>query len=343
MKRAIAVAVAALSWLMSVPASAQDEQPVSWLHVERTEQAADCPDASEVARRVNQIAGRSAIAERDVASVGLSVYLDRSAEGYSAKIELYGRRAGERRLTDPGDTCVDLAHALAVTLALLLDEAAVPPQPAALSPLPEPVRPLPPPRGTEALFEPEFRREPEPARPPPTWTVDAGAMQTAGLLNGAVPSVHVGSDFVVAGPFSVGGGMLWLPTDTVDFEGGEVELSLVTWFVQGCLTFLRGQAPIALSVCAFPTAGVLTGVGTGFATDQRASQSWLAGGASVVADGQIVGPLGFSARLAGVVPLSREFVVETEGGGEPGEGSGVAFESSPVGVLAGVAVRATIF
>jgi len=347
MKRAIGIAVAALSWLVSVPGLAQDEEPVAWLHVSRTELAAECPGPREIAVRVNEIAGRRALVEQDVAGLGLSVRFDRSPQGFTAEISLYGRRSGRRRLIDPGDTCADLTDALAVTLALLLDEGAVEPQVSPMvSPEPpreEPPKEQPPERAPEPFFEPEFRRRPTPPEPPPTWTVDLGAMQTGGILSSAAPAGVIGTDFVFADPFSVGAGMLWMPSDKLEFAGGQVQLSLVAWLVQGCVTFLRGQTPIAVSVCVFPAAGVLTGDGTGYATDRQASQSWLAGGASVVADGQIVGPLGFSARLAGVVPLSRDFIVETEGGGEAAEASGVAFETSPAGVLAGLSVRATIF
>lgn len=341
MKRASWIAAGALTCIMPAPARAENQELVAWLHVERTDSALDCPDARGMAARVNEIAGRDAIAERDVAGLGVAVRIDRTEEGYAAFIHIYGGRAGERSLSDPGPTCEGLADAVAVTLALLLDEGAAPvdsPQPDAQAPLPPASEPTPAPIG-----QPEFRRAPGPQEPSPIWTVDAGAMQTAGVLDGAVPTVHLGTDYVVAEPFSVGAGMLWLPSDTVTFGGGEVDLSLVAWFVQGCVGFLRGRTPIGLSACIFPAAGVLTGEGTGYVVDRRATQSWVAGGASLVADGRIVGPVGFSARLAGVAPLSRDFIVETEGGGEAAEGAGVAFETSPVGVLAGVAIRATIF
>jgi hypothetical protein len=80
----------------------------------------------------------------------------------------------------------------------------------------------------------------------------------------------------------------------------------------------------------------------GYDQNHTASQPWVALGAGAIADGPIVGPLSFAARLDLFVPLVRpSFIIENLGGAPPGQ-TGTAFEASHVGVAVGVGVRALI-
>jgi hypothetical protein len=336
--------------LASPPAvAAPDEPPAERtlrIAVVRSAQAADCPDAQTLSERVNGTVGRAALVQADGADGDIVVTLSREGERFGARVVTGGERAGERQLGDVGATCADLADALVVTLSLLVDAGARPGPPSPVipeAPEPEPTPPEPARSPAPPELEPEFRRPKREDTPTWVWTADVGAIQTAGLLNAATPGLFVGSDLVVAAPFGVGVGALWLPRDEARYAPGTIELSLLAWTVQGCVTFLRGESPIAVSLCVFPAVGVLSGEGVGFDSDEAASQSWIAGGASLVGDGVIVGPLGFSARLAVLVPASREFIVETEpaGGGAPVPAA--AFETSAVAAVAGIAARIGIF
>ncbi len=105
----------------SIWAASSDVGPAI-ISVERGSAAADCPNTEALAESVNRITHRvSVVAGRPEDTPGIVVTLERDSSGYQARIEATTPIAGIREIKDPGASCVELANALAVTLALLVD------------------------------------------------------------------------------------------------------------------------------------------------------------------------------------------------------------------------------
>src|SRR3954453_22636034 len=106
------------------------------LSVARGPGAEDCPDTTALQARVEQITGtRLEQLAATEPRLALGVSFSREGDSYRAAIRTQGPKEGERSLEDEGPTCVALAEAVGVTLALLLDRvprrdvpAPVPPQ-----------------------------------------------------------------------------------------------------------------------------------------------------------------------------------------------------------------------
>ncbi len=313
--------LAARSALAEEPAQAR-------LRVERSEAAGDCPDAWALLLRVNRIAHRSAVV-REGGNVVLRVGIDHGEAGYSASLTARGARTGERDLDDAGPTCEGLAEALAVSIALLLDE--------------EPSVPAPPPRVAPAPAAlPPVPTGPGHGAPLPSSVLDVLVFESAGVVGPSTFGVEGNADFRVTPRLTLGGGVFALIDDTRRFGPGALHMSLVAIRANACFTFRLADASIGGALCGFPALGSIIATGRGFDQDRTASQPWFALGAGAVADGPIIGPLGLVTRLDLVVPVLRpSFVVEDLGAAPPGA-SGTAFRTSPVGVSLGVGVRAQI-
>jgi hypothetical protein len=152
------VAIAALLCGWNLEARAQTPPP---LRVSRGADTRDCPDAAGLAADVATVRGPAAALPAATYSVGFR----RSGATLSAVIRSGPAGASERTLEAPGQSCAALAHAVAVTLALLFDadrpatagarpDAGTPPEPAvapvgptaggsAATPGPAPVAPAP--------------------------------------------------------------------------------------------------------------------------------------------------------------------------------------------------------
>jgi hypothetical protein len=145
------------------------------LVVHRTDDTADCPDASALAGLVARHMKRPALEPLDDARSSLApsvrgaaplpsvdVQIYRSEEGYTAVVQTEvaamaeaapsAARIKTRQLSDKGSTCAGLAAALSITLAILLDTE-IPPPPSSPEPPPaldrapsaSPAPPEPPP------------------------------------------------------------------------------------------------------------------------------------------------------------------------------------------------------
>jgi len=305
--------------------AARADEPLPALIVTRAPGAQDCPDAEGLAREVARMNGRPSLdpRARKTASTWLHVEINRGADGYAAVIRAQGNRTGERQLSDTGPSCENLAEALALTLAMVLDNYA----------------------GRASI-------EPQRARPPP-WREQATAepprrLNVSALELDAATAVHVGV-LAHVGPLILARGRLWLG-DVAAFEAGGVyvfeqtiehaesagrlELDLVSGFVGSCAGLSRLQDGVALALCAEGYLGRLQGTGTGFSEDRPPQHHlWLAGGLAFDLAGRIAGPLLWSARAAAFLVREQRFVVQVDGREDP------LFQSSPAGLWAGVALR----
>jgi hypothetical protein len=305
--------------------TARADEPLPALIVTRSPGAQDCPDADALAREVARMNGRPSLdpSARKTASTWLHVEINRGADGFSAVIRAQGRRTGERQLSDTGPSCENLADALALTLAMVLDNSA---SRVSIEP--------PPPRA------PAWREQATAERP--------RSLTVSALELDATTAIHVGV-LAHAGPLILARGRLWLGTTAV-FEAGGVyvfeqaiehsesagrlELNLASGFLGSCANLSQVQDGVGLALCAEGYLGRLQGTGTGFTRDQPAQNHlWIAGGLALDLAGRIAGPLEWSVRAAAFLVREQRFNVLVDGRKDS------LFQSSPVGLWAGVALR----
>jgi hypothetical protein len=307
-------------------------EPLPALVVTRSAGANDCPDAASLAAEVARMNGRPSLDPRgnSVGTTRLHVELDRGLEGYSAVIRAAGARSGERRLTDVGPTCANLADALALTLALILDsdrgsiESSSPAQHFSRAP-----------RAFEPRLDaPSFARPATSSRNSLDLAagigVHAGALEEVGLLFTGLARVALGEWLML----EAGGFVTAEQSVRHETSDGSVALRLAGGFLGVCTRLASDRSPLALALCAEPYVGWLRGTGSGFNED-RPTQThlWLAGGLALDADGLISGPFRWYARAGGLLVAKRRFFVTVDGERDP------LFETSPAALMASVGLR----
>jgi hypothetical protein len=252
-----------------------------------------------------------------------------------------------RTLSDKGSTCGGLAAALAVSIAVMLDTDPLPPAPdppsppspppIALEPSPAPVAPAPrPPRPS---FEEDRFTEPRRFRV----AIAAGPTLTDGLLRPLAAGI-VGELELRFGRFSVGMGVLALPSQTISYAPGQVTLSLTTGVLHGCAApvsiggsqFAGGEdEAIRFALCIDGVGGSIRGAGQGYKTDSTSSLPWASAGASALFVQRLWGPLSWGARAWLLFPLVKQSFVVDNGG--------TAFAPSSVGGALDLGLRVSIW
>jgi hypothetical protein len=116
---------------------------------------------------------------------------------------------------------------------------------------------------------------------------------------------------------------LWVPAQRSEIDPGSVRQSLVSGFARTCLAALRSSL-LRLDVCSGVYAGILNGEDRGYTQNESVATPWLAVPFELALASVSPG-LGWELGATALVPLRRhEFSVD---------GVGVAYRSSPVGVL----------
>lgn len=323
LRGARAVAAALLcAWCLGARAAAAADLGAD-LVVDRAPEAADCPDATSLAKAVNQQLGRGAVALTPGApgdvSLRVRFFVDR--QGYLAFVEATGRRAGTRTIDDRGQSCEGLAAATAFTLALLLDDAEHAPDVA---------------HAPESARSPPGPRNPPPGRASPRLEIGAAGALTS-LLTGPPGTGLFAEAGVVPHPaFAVGVGGFWLPPRSfTTVEPGRVDVSLLAGTLYACWAPLRAGPRFALGLCARPALGSLQTGASGYRQANRdVHRLWGAAGASVDASGALTGPLSWTGRIGAFAPLRRDrFTVDDQ----------VVYRSSTPTFFIGLGARATIW
>lgn len=289
--------------------------PLPKLVVVRAPEANDCPDAPALATAVENQMQRPALDLTSDASLTTTyeVQIARSADGYEASI-----RSGDfiRNLTAPGSSCTELSDALALTLAILLDNEAsnaeivdVPAPPAELSPpveLPLPAElPLPPDVPALLLRQTPPRQTVRLAKPTRTWGL--------GLTGGIAETVGFLAPFSVAWSggvwfryqtVSVRTGVFAIPSLVIDTKGpGVVETNLVTGHLRGCRQFPVKLPYFHFAFCGESFVGSVHAEGRQFSQNRAGNKPWVALGAGLSFQGPLVGPLAWALHGALVVPV----------------------------------------
>lgn len=267
----------------------------------------------------------------------IEVNVVRGEGGYTAEVQAGGRL---RQIADAGPTCAGLAEGLAITLAILLDSDEEPARVAS----PAPSQPPPP----ASAPPPVARPAPPPSAPPldvpaaeTELAVHAGVGETVGLIGPLNVAILGEVTLRVLRSITIGAGALGVPTRTIDFPPGSVDVYLAAASLRACVDALSSsESPgsrggVRASLCALGFGGGLHGDGSAYPINREQLRPWFALGVGGHVEGPIWGRLGFSARMNLLIPLTKEsFQVD---------GYGVAFEPARVGVLAAVGPRLSIW
>jgi hypothetical protein len=297
--------------------AASGAPPTAEFSVQRAPGAEDCPDATALGRRVEQITGTS-FAARAATEPPLAVEVSFSREGgrYRAALRTRGAKEGERLLEDEGPTCASLAEAVGVTLALLLDR--MPRHDLAVA------RPAPPP-------------------PQPPATVPGGAFMgwlgvSAGPVFGETPGVSLGFGFTL-GIEREHWSMELAGTETlsrsVSFASGTVRVGLTSGSLQLCrMIDLAGQS-LRAGACAGAAAGQYRADGDGYPMTASVQVPWIAAGGGLRVGGFWNQRLLWGVSGLLLIPARRQtFSVEN---------AGVAYESAAAGGTLAVELGVLLF
>lgn len=266
--------------------------PLPRLVVNRSPEAMDCPDASALAFVVEKQMQHPVLdpSPENTETSTYEVAIARSNAGYSATI-----RAGEltRELSDPGSTCAELADALALTLAIMLDNEPMvgPPKPLEVA-APNKSEPLPP-IVVRVILPPKRR-----------WNMGlAGSIgETIGFLTPISFAISPEAFFRYrAATFSLGAFLL--PWATSGDDSASVRMQLFTGSISGCGRLAGKQTSIHFDLCGHSFLGAVRGEGVGFVTNHQETRPWFGLGASGLLEGPINGRFDWFLRLGLTVPI----------------------------------------
>ena len=277
--------------------------PPSPLDVSRGSDVQDCPDAAHLADDIARIRGVDAAP----ATTGYSVEFARSGSGLSAAIRRGPARTNVRLLEARGQTCAALAHAVAVTLALLFDSDKIggpEAKPEEVKP-PEPV-PIAAPSPTPVIEEPRQERKRRREA-----TITLGGSGLFGVLRPASPGL-TGELGLEIGRWRTGLGVMWMFPQTLELGPGTVRESLVSGSMRVCYAPWRSDR-LRFDVCSGALIGVVTAEGRGYSLDQTRTQPWLAAPLEV-ALAAFEGPVGLELGAGALASFQRpDFSVDHVG------------------------------
>jgi hypothetical protein len=258
---ALGVLVSPISLVLLLGSPVGDESaratPIAF-DVVRGPGAERCPDRDTLAARV---AGRlfEATAARSPVVDRVSIAIARAPEGYVATVATQGYAVGVRNLVDDSEDCAGLAEALVLTLSMIADGQVSPPAPMPAAP-------------------PTVRASAHATRP---WQLGASARASTGIL--AAPRAGMTVD-VLWRPWpriATGLSALWMPTRSIDEDGGSVSFTVVAAMASVCGAILPFGRRVLPSVCGEAGAGGLRGAADGYAGAQSLWAPWLVAGGSV--------------------------------------------------------------
>jgi hypothetical protein len=330
--RAILAALV-ISSLAPLEMGAAPADPPAPFRVQKMPGAEACPDAFTLAEATNGAMHRTALdaqpVEDEPQGVHIVVDFDHDDDGFHATIRvLGGDRAGERSLSDPGAKCDDLAQAVAITLAVMLDEGLGPPAPPPPAPSPLPIAPstaVSPASVAAAEASANFTLAPRAT--PRALGLDVAVSGGAlfGVVRSAAPYFALEFDATFARALRFGvGGVGVLPQQFDEVKGGFAEVSLLAAEAFACARVVSFGTNVDGDLCALVLAGGVRGRTEGLAVNDDRTRPWLAGGASARVDGRLAGPFGWTVLGAALAQRLRESF-EVQGAGAVYEPAIVAF------------------
>ena len=274
------------------------------VRVERSDDAASCPDTAAFADRLRDAAAK----EPAVATSRISVRFEHTAHGYRSWIRTADGK--QRSLADDAPNCDGVAEAtvLAVRLALELEAPAVE-APAAEAPAV--AAPLPSPATADAGPAPSVSA---PRRAAPFAEIAASGVVVFGLASPVASGARAGAALVLAhGHVSLGLTGIVLPSQTRNIGPGTVDLSVLGGGIEGCGRLPIGAA-LLLALCGRAEAMSLDGSSHGFDRVETHARPLLAGTLLGRARARIAEPVALFVEAGALVPLARErFSIDTVG------------------------------
>lgn len=323
-----------IALVLSLVPSAAFAANLPRLVVHRSPEAMDCPDGAALALVVEKQMQRPVL-DPSPESAGTSVVevtIARSKAGYSATI-----RSGDlsRDLSDPGSTCAELADALALTLAIMLDNEPMVISDKPADPAPTLKSPSLPPIAVRLILPPTHR-----------WNMGlAGSLgETIGFLTPFSFAISPEAWFRYrAASFSIGAFLL--PWATAGDSSTSVHLQLWTGFLTGCGRLAGQTSHLHFDLCGQSFLGVVHGEGVGFAINHQETKPWFGLGGMGVLEGPLVSRLDWFLRLGLTVPIVTQRFTgsRTEGTVDnPTEVSRLLFEPAKFAGYLALGVRWTI-
>ena len=282
------------------------------LAVERQLGAEGCPDVDALTSRVERIRGRAA----DDVKGGYQITFAHDADAFSATIRSGPDGTGVRTLQDQGATCAALAQATAVTLALLLDSDAPPPD----QPTPPPPPPSPPPAPKTPAAPVAAVVIPE--RSPVFATLALGGAALVGVIQPVAPALSGEAGVGIARWHMGLGALIGLPQD-ISLGPGTVRESLLSGFARICYAPWRDDS-FAIDACSGGYFGRLAAEGRNYTNNTQQIRTWVAAPFEVAATYRI-GAIGVQLAATALVPVQRQnFSIEH---------LGVAYEATPIAAM----------
>jgi hypothetical protein len=297
--------------------AASGSAPAAEFSVLRAPGAEDCPDATALRTRVEQITGTSTAARASTEPpLSVEVTFSREGERYRAALRTRGPKEGERFLEDEGPACASLAEAVGVTVALLLDRT---PRHDIAAPRPAP--PPPPPAATV------------PGRAFTGWIgVSAGPVfgETPGVSLGFGPALGVEREhwsIELAGTETL--------SRSVSFASGTVRVGLTSGSLQLCRMIDLAGPSLRAGACARAAAGQYRGDGDGYPMNASVRNPWMAAGGGLRIGGVWGQRLLWGVSGLLLIPVRKQtFSVEN---------AGVAYESAAVGGMLAIELGVRLF
>jgi hypothetical protein len=232
--------------------------------------AKECAAQARLLHKVEQLAQRTVVASVPSAdSIRVVVRFDRAAGEYRATLEFQGPKPGVRQLSDRSDSCEPLVDAVAVAIALLLDNELERRELAAI----EVRRAAPTIRIIDSRVEPRGG-----SSSGVTWYLATEGGPQWGLRSTATPWFGLVLGIAAKSGFALESSALgWLPSES-KFDTGAVRVSLVAGAVRGC--YLWGQR-WKFGPCVAMALGRLRGSGQGFDESLSTNLFWAALGTSL--------------------------------------------------------------
>lgn len=319
-RRAVFASMLAFLGCWTVGARGQTPTPdANRLDVSRGADAQGCPDAARLSGDVAAIRGAGAAPT----TIAYSVDFARSGRTFSASIRSGPTGANVRRLEAPGQTCAALAHAVAVTLAVLFDSDKAP----TADSTPEPAAPREP-RAALVPLRPDAEAPVEGDRKHANEaTLTLGGTGLIAVLRPFAPAL-AGELGLEIGRWRTGLGVVGVLPQSLALGPGTVRASLLGGSMRACFAPWLSDG-WRVDLCSGAFVALVKAEGQGYTQNVARTQPWLAVPLEL-AVAVFTGPVGWELGAGGLASLERPDFTVTN--------LGIAYRSPPVGAT--VSLRA---
>jgi hypothetical protein len=263
--------------------------------------------------------------------VKVIVELTRAAEIFRAKISMSGAVEGERTIEDASPTCAPLGDAVALSIALAIEEARA----KSIGPDgPDGVRTSTAgaARTPARAISPEQEPRAEKGEPI-ALDLEIGGGAAIGVVRQLAPLETLGLSLRL-GFARIGlSSLLIYPEQSLALAPGTIDVTLAGANATGCLA-LADAPEITLLACLSGTAAAVRARARGFSTNRTESRAWIAGGLAAIVRGALFGPIHWYVREEALLPAQPQaFAVDNVG---------TAYTPPPLSLLSSVGLTMTV-